>query len=203
VTNRIAIPIVALAVASAAGTAAGASSRDTLLRHHISYTRTDYPQAGYRSGASATFYTPGNWTTLARRDDRHVSFRVFHTACSYSVTFTVRQAVYTDETPAEHAAALAPASGIRLVDYGSRGTSGAWRVSHPASQDGRVHLVAARVDRQSLGAGARAWRETLASAVSRTGSECHAGTYRESLGPQIGNALATAAGRVYSFRSRG
>ena len=198
--SKTLVPL-ALAAALAGGTAAvAASPRDTLVRHHISYGGVS---AGVRSGTSVTFATPATWTALPRRDVRHLSFRVAHTACSYSVTFTTVQAASTTETPAEHVAAALPAAGAnRLLDAGTRGSTAAWRVTHPASGDGRVHLTALRADRRSLGKGARVWQETTASAVSRAGSECHTGTYRDALGPQIGDALATAVGRAYAFPAR-
>ncbi len=36
------------------------------------------------------------------------------------------------------------------------------------------------------------WSEIRATASSRAGDECHSGTYRKALGPQMGDALAVA-----------
>jgi hypothetical protein len=36
------------------------------------------------------------------------------------------------------------------------------------------------------------WTDLTVSAQSSPDSECHSGTYREALGPQMGDALATA-----------
>jgi hypothetical protein len=67
----------------------------------------------------------------------------------------------------------------------------------------QVRIRAMRADRRSIGNGAHKWQETVVTAASRKGGECHSGTYREVLGPQIGNALATAVGRAYDFTTRG
>jgi hypothetical protein len=49
-------------------------------------------------------------------------------------------------------------------------------------------------------AGQQVWTELRATAVSRRGDECHSGTYRESLGPALGDALATARTRLRFVR---
>jgi hypothetical protein len=41
-------------------------------------------------------------------------------------------------------------------------------------------------------AGQVAWSDVTVSAISRPGDECHSGTYRNRMGPQLGDALATA-----------
>jgi hypothetical protein len=41
-------------------------------------------------------------------------------------------------------------------------------------------------------AGQAAWTEIRVTALSRAGDECHAGTWRQALGPAIGDSLATA-----------
>ena len=41
-------------------------------------------------------------------------------------------------------------------------------------------------------AGQVAWTELRVTAASRSGDECHAGTWREALGPVIGDSLAVA-----------
>jgi hypothetical protein len=43
------------------------------------------------------------------------------------------------------------------------------------------------------------WRETTASAASGPNDECHSGTYRDTVGPGIGDILATARGRGYVY----
>jgi hypothetical protein len=191
--------IAVLAVLALAAPAGALAATSTLKPHRIAWSQT---AGGARTGASASFYVPSAWRTLPRRDARHLSFRVQRPSCGYSVTFTSSVADGTDETAAARVAAALPATGSRLVDSGTRGAA-AWRVTHPASTDGRVHLSALRVDRREVAPGRFAWRQLAVSAVSRAGSECHAGTYRASLGPQIGDALATAPGGAYVIAERG
>jgi hypothetical protein len=50
--------------------------------------------------------------------------------------------------------------------------------------------------------GQSAWTEIHVAAVSRPGSECHAGTWREALGPTIGDSLAVARTRLRFTRKR-
>ena len=107
----------------------------------------------------------------------------------------------TGETAGGHVAAATPApSRAYVLDEGTRGNM-AWRVTRLKTTDGRVRLAAEGAVLRSYGT-ARAWHETIVSAVSLEGSECHSGTYRQTLGPQIGTGLASATGRIYSFARR-
>jgi len=98
------------------------------------------------------------------------------------------------------AAAGLPAPGPRyLLDSGVRGGR-AFRVVRARTSGG------VRVDAVSTGiltrradiapSGQVAWGEIRVTATSSPGDECHSGTYREALGPQIGDALATAKARL-------
>jgi hypothetical protein len=51
-------------------------------------------------------------------------------------------------------------------------------------------------------AGQAAWTEVSVSAISRAGDECHAGTWREGVGPVIGDSLAVARTRLHFTRKR-
>ena len=85
----------------------------------------------------------------------------------------------------------------RLIDAGARGHS-AFRVVRAASINAdRVRLSglwASILTRRADIApkGQIAWTELHASALSRAGSECHLGTWKAALGPQIGDLMATA-----------
>ena len=178
-----------------------ATDRGDLVRYRISWST----KSGNRlTGTSMSFFVPKSWQVLRAKDNRHLSFHTGRSICRYSVTFTTRQAADTAETPAEHVAAAVPAAGPRYVlDFGQRGTTAAWRVVRlPTNSLQQIRLRAMRADRRSIGNGAHKWQETVVSAASRKGGECHSGTYREVLGPQIGNALATASGRAYDFATR-
>src|SRR4051794_11393470 len=197
---------IVLALALLATTAAGAvaaSDRDTLVRHRISWST----KSGNRmTGASVNFFVPKGWQTLRPKDKRHLSFHEGRPICRYTVTFTTRQVADSAETPVEHVTRAVPAAGAPyLLDYGQRGSTAGWRVVRlkTAGPSGtQVRLRAMRADRRSIGNGAHKWQETVVTAASRNGGECHSGTYREVLGPQIGNALATAGGRAYDFTTR-
>lgn len=192
----------ALVLTAGAATALAASDRDTLVRYRISWSSK---AGGRMTGASVNFFVPKSWQPLRPRDKRHRSFREGPAICRYTVTFTTRQVADTPETPAEHVTAAVKAAGPRYVlDYGQRGTAAAWRVVRlQTSSPQPTRLRAMRADRRSKGDGGHFWQETVVTAASRDGSECHSGTYRAVLGPQIGNALATASGRAYDFPARG
>ncbi len=149
-------------------------------------TRVSYTQntATRMAGASVSFLAPATWTTLRRRDRRHLSFRVGHTACVYSrhVDHAGRRRAGAGESAAEHVAAATPVpSRNYVIDSGTRGGA-AWRVTRLKTTDGRVRLLAQHAVARSYGPSARAWHETIVSAVSRAGSECHSGTYRQRWG---------------------
>jgi hypothetical protein len=190
-----------LLLAAGAGTALAATDRDTLVRHRISWSTKS---ASRMTGTSVTFFTPLSWHVLRAKDARHLSFHEGRPICRYTVTFTTRQAPDTTQTPVEHVQAAVPAAGARyVIDFGQRGAASAWRVVRLETAGQQIRLRAMRVDRRSTGNGAHVWQETLVSAASRMGGECHSGTYRNVLGPQIGSALATATGRAYDFAPRG
>jgi hypothetical protein len=70
-------------------------------------------------------------------------------------------------------------------------------VTRPVTTDGRVAIQGLRsavLTRRTdiTPAGQVAWADLSVSARSRPGDECHSGTYRKTVGPQIGDALATA-----------
>lgn len=202
---RAAGVLTAVAALILSGSALAASSRDRYVRHHLSFTQQGAFVEGNQEGLSVNFVTPGSWSRLKQTRKSHISFRA-GTSCRYSITLTTRLAEDSDETPAEHVAAALPVPTTSyLLDGGVRNSTGAWRVTRQANavdrRAGRVRLLAMRADRRSLG-GRRAWQETIVSAISRAADECHTGTYRDALGPQIGDALATSTGRAYSFAPR-
>ena len=51
-------------------------------------------------------------------------------------------------------------------------------------------------------AGQVAWTEIRVTAVSRAGDECHSGTWRQALGPTIGDSLAVARTSLRFTKSR-
>jgi hypothetical protein len=197
--KKLLVPLAILA--AVAGTAVAASGRDTLVRYRITWSTK---AGGRMTGASVNFFVPKAWTALKPKDARHLSFREGRAICRYTVTFTTRQAADSAQTPIEHVSARVPAAGLRyVIDFGQRGTASAWRVVRLQTAAGQpTRLRAMRADHRSKADGGHFWQETVVTAASRKGSECHSGTYRAVLGPQIGNALATASGRAYDFPVR-
>lgn len=109
--------------------------------------------------------------------------------------------------PGDYAAARLPAASSRhLLDSGERGNR-AFRVVRQQGIGGRVRVDAlwagVLTRRSDIAANGRiAWTEIRVSAVSRSGDECHAGTWREAVGPTIGDSLAVARTKLrFSKRS--
>ena len=188
-------------VVPALGLAAGA--RDSYVRRHLSFTEQGAFRPGYQDGLSVNLVTPPTWSAVRSSKPTFLAFHQGSSRCRYSISVTTRLAADTRQTPAEHVAAALPVpSSPYLLDQGTRNSSTAWRVirlARPGSS-GSVSLRAMRADHRHLGTGDVAWQETVVAATSRSSDECHAGTYRSALGPQIGDALATATGRAYLIR---
>ena len=115
--------------------------------------------------------------------------------CSYRVKFTVRSRIDDPGDAAARVKAAVPGSGSFVLDQGER-NGGAWRVVRK-SISGGIHVDAqwsGVLTRRSdiVPSGKVAWTDLSVSAESHKGDECHSGTYREVLGPQLGDALATA-----------
>ena len=163
-------------------------------------------QEGNQEGLSVNFVTPATWSVV-KRTKTHLSFRVGTTQCRYSVTFTTRLADDTDETPLDHVTdALPVPSSPYVLDQGTRNSSAAWRVTRLKSsnpRDQRIRLQAMRADHRALGGGVAGLAgDRRLGVLAGSGDECHAGTIGTRSGPQIGDALATATGRAYSFTPR-
>lgn len=118
-------------------------------------------------------------------------------SCGYALTYSVRSALAPRQDAASYVAAALPAPGSRyLLDSGTR-DGRAFRVVRQKTVGGQVRvdaLWAGVLTRRAdvAPSGQLAWTEIRVSARSTKGSECHAGTWRESLGPAIGDTLAVA-----------
>lgn len=126
-------------------------------------------------------------------------------SCRYDVRYSVRSVVDASQAAADRVAARLPAESSRhLLDSGVRGNR-AFRVVRQPGVGGRVRVDALWVGvltrRADIApAGQSAWTEIRVSARSRAGDECHAGTWRESLGPAIGDSLAVARTTLHFTR---
>jgi hypothetical protein len=116
-------------------------------------------------------------------------------SCSYHVKFTVHSRIGDPGDASARVAAAAPGSGPFVLDSGQR-NGGAWRVvrkSVPAAVHVDAQWSGVLTRRKDIApSGKVVWTDLSVSAQSHTGDECHSGTYREVLGPAIGDALATA-----------
>ena len=127
--------------------------------------------------------------------------------CRYNLTYTVTSVLAPAAAAAERVAARLPAAGARYVlDSGERGNR-AFRVVRRRSSGGQVRvdaLWAGVLTRRAdiAPAGQVAWTEIRVAAASRSGDECHAGTWREALGPAIGDSLAVARTSLHFTEKR-
>jgi hypothetical protein len=147
--------------------------------------------------SSARVVVPVAWRQLSASSGK-LRFRTTQNgSCHYGLTYTVRSVLGPVQDAAERAAAGLPAQSSRhLLDSGERGNR-AFRVVRRSTSGGRVRVDALWVGVLTRRAdiapsGQAAWTEIRVSALSDSGDECHAGTWRESLGPAIGDSLAVA-----------
>jgi hypothetical protein len=117
-------------------------------------------------------------------------------SCRFVVTYRVASRLAPEQDPAEHVSATLPAQTPRhLLDSGVHGGR-AWRVVRRQTT-GRLRVDAlwsAVLTRRTdiAPSGQVAWTDIRVTATSTAGSECHSGTYRQALGPTIGDSLAVA-----------
>jgi hypothetical protein len=192
---------VALALVLAPTAGAAASSGDYVARSVTQPASSGLavtgPLAQFRAVARARVIVPTRWQRQSAPAGQLRFLTPGSSACRYRVTFRATAALGAPCDAAIRLEAQVPApSAARVLDEGRRGT-GAFRVTRPVSADGRITLRALRTTvltrRADIApAGQVAWADLSVSAASRPGDECHSGTYREGLGPEIGDALASA-----------
>ncbi len=152
--------------------------------------------------SKARVLVPARWRQRRASAGRLRFTTTQNPSCHFALTYTVRSAITPVQSATDHVTAALPATSARhLLDSGERGSS-AFRVVRRPGIGGRVRVDAlwARVlTRRSdiVSDGRVAWTEIRVSAQSRKGDECHAGTWRESLGPDIGDSLAVARTRLH------
>jgi hypothetical protein len=154
------------------------------------------PLSDFRAVARVRVVVPAEWRRESAPAGR-LRFLAPGGTCAYRVTFSVAT---TRAAPGDAAArldAVLPSpSPARLLDGGVRGAT-AFRVIRPQRSDARVQLQGLRTSvltrrTDIVPAGQVVWGDLLASAISRPNDECHSGTYRNRMGPQLGDTLATA-----------
>lgn len=204
--HRTLIGVGLLAVAVAAPAAFAASDQTNTYATTITNARADI---GGLAGDDTAYVRarlsfPDELKTVKRTDGTR-TLRRSSPGCTYTIKVRTRVIVTGDSSAQQRVLAARPAKGPYLLDAGQRGLT-AWRVTRIADQD-HVDLRATRVSplvaagRQlDLADDLTAWQEVLITATSRPGDECHTGTYRDALGPQIGDTLATARTVGYTNR---
>ena len=165
------------------------------------------PLQDLRAAASARVIVPALWRGLKGNSGQLRLITTANASCRYTVTFTVRSRIApagaaTDYVPAHLGLTLARQF---LLDSGQRGSS-AFSVYREPGIGGIVRLRGLRgavlTRRADIApAGQLVWSELRVTAASRPGDECHAGTWREALGPTLGDTLATARTRLRFVRA--
>jgi hypothetical protein len=162
------------------------------------------PLDEFRAVARARVVVPADWRRVATAAGR-LSFLTPGGPCRYRVTFTVHSEAGASGTPSDRVAvALVPAGPRYLLDEGTR-AAGAFRTVRLPSAGAVVRLRAQRsavlTRRTDIApAGSVIWTDLRGAATSRTGDECHSGTWRERVGPQVSDALATARTSLHFVR---
>jgi hypothetical protein len=197
----------ALVFAAPAGAASGLFSARTLVepaKPGLAVTGVLHDLA---ATSSARVIAPTSWHRRSAPAGRLRFATTQNPSCRYDLTYTVRSALGSSQEATDRVAAALPAPASRyLLDSGARGNQ-AFRVVRRPGIGGRVRLDALWAGiltrRADIAPGGQsAWTEIRVSAISRAGDECHAGTWREALGPTIGDSLAVAHTRLH-FTKKG
>jgi hypothetical protein len=117
-------------------------------------------------------------------------------SCQYTVTYRAVSVLAPPQSASAYAQAKLPGAGRLLLDGGVRRNT-AFRVVRRFGTQPSVRLdglwVGVLTKRADIApAGMVAWTEIRVTAASRPGDACHSGTYRDVLGPAIGDSLAVA-----------
>ena len=205
--RSLALLTLAAALVAPAATAAP-TQRDTYHRYRVDNTRVPTDISASRARATASVIVPARWKRVSGGNGKgSLKLRMGHRSCTYTVYLRTGLTVSPSGSSPDAAAwaeERIAGSGPYLLDSGRRG-SAAWRVVRDRRSDPRKELHAIRVrpvtgENAPLAPGQRLWHEVTAHAISRAGDECHSGSYRVTLGPALGDALATADGGGYALR---
>ena len=169
------------------------------LGHHLTSPTEEVPGTDRRAVVRTTVSLPATWGQVSGQQAQVLGFREGSRGCTYRVLIISRIRLGDQADAASHAASVVPGEGRYVLDSGQR-RSVAWRVVRIPTQLPQVKVRAVRV--APLGAiseqlGSTAWLETIATATSDLGDECHSGTYRETLARGLGDAMATATVSAY------
>jgi hypothetical protein len=189
-------PVLALGIASAAQADRGVYRAFSFTEAADPGLTVSKPLDEFVAVSRARIIAPDEWQRQKGEADQ-LRFISPGGTCRYRISFSLRSKVGEPGDAADYVAAGLPAAGSRYVlDSGRRGGS-AFRVIREKTSGANVQLRALRASvltrRSDIAPkGQAVWNEVRVTATSRPGDECHSGTYRERLGPQLGDALATA-----------
>lgn len=193
--------VATLALAAPAAAQSGTYSTYTLREPASRGLAVTGPLSDLVATSSARVVVPAAWRRLDAPAGRR-GFRVTQSrSCRYNVTYGVRSVLAAPQDAATYVGGLLPAQSSRhVLDGGSRGNR-AFRVVRQRSSGGRIRVAAlwagVLTRRDDIApAGQVAWTQIRVVATSLQGDECHSGTWRESLGPAIGDSLAVARARL-------
>jgi hypothetical protein len=187
--RRLLLATLLLAVTLAAALPAeGATVRVQRFSGFQDVRVTGAQQTRYRLRLDYT--VPGTWRARRGASGLSRSFGPIG-SCRFTVRVSARAVGDASEPAATRVARLAPATGARLLDSGTR-TNRAWRVVRATgSQSVSGLLVRPAPSVRTQPAGGRVWLEVRVRATPDPRRECHAGGPR-TVGAQTGDALATA-----------
>lgn len=138
-----------------------------------------------------------SWRQLTAPSGKRRFRNVQNRSCQFTITYSASSVLSSDPDAEQYVTARLPAaSSQHLLDSGQRG-SRAFRVVRRPGIGGRVRVDAiwagVLTKRDDIAPGDQtAWTEIRVAAISDVGDECHSGTWREALGPAIGDSLAVA-----------
>jgi len=189
------IVVALLVLASLGGTVAVASAANLASRRVAStHDKAIQNNSQVYANFSASVRLPTNWKTRSA-GSTSLRFSEGSAQCRYSGSISAHVEEGAKGNASAFVAADLPETNSRLIlDQGLRGI-GAWRVIRVQRSDNRTQVKAefARtltVTKNAIPSSRAAWLVLQASATSQPGSECHSGTYREALGPSLGDAFA-------------
>jgi hypothetical protein len=160
------------------------------------------PLSAYAATSTVRVVVPAKWKRRSASGG-HLRFATTQNpGCHYNLAYSVKSVLAPSGDAGDYVAAKLPAASSRhLLDSGQRGNR-AFRVVRRPGIGGRVRVDAlwagVLTKRADIApAGQTAWTEIRVTARSRNGDECHAGTWREALGPSIGDSLAVARTKLH------
>jgi hypothetical protein len=162
--------------------------------------------SGFRATSVGRVIVPTTWRRLAAPAGRLRFLTVNNPSCRYTVTYTVKSVLAPSQDASSYVTTGLPSpSAWHLLDSGVHGNR-AFRVVRQTGIGGRVRLEAlwagVLTKRSDIApAGQAAWTEIRVTAVSGAGDECHSGTWRQALGPTIGDSLAVARTSLHFTKS--